>query len=145
VAQIVPLLTTRSVVRLDHGQAQKKTEHWRAVAVSACEQCGRNCVPHIAAPTDLSRWLGTMRETSPAADSARVLLSPLAEAGIEDLGKSLTSMTVLIGPEGGLSEDEQTSAVNAGFTGIRMGPRILRTETAAIAAIALLQCQFGDL
>jgi 16S rRNA (uracil1498-N3)-methyltransferase len=145
VTQIVPLITARSVVRLDHSQAQKKSEHWRAVAISACEQCGRNRVPHIAAPTELGPWLATLRAAPPTPGSARVLLSPLAQAGLGELGESLTAVTVLIGPEGGLSGPEQEAASAAAFTAIRLGPRVLRTETAAIAALALLQGQFGDL
>ena len=145
VAQITPLLTTRSVVRLDDAQAQKKAQHWRAIAVSACEQCGRNRVPHIAAPAQLRAWLQSLRETPPAPQSQRLLLSPGADTDLRDLAAPLTAITVLIGPEGGLSDEERAAASDAGFTGVRLGPRILRTESAAIAALALLQGQFGDL
>jgi 16S rRNA (uracil1498-N3)-methyltransferase len=145
VAQITPLLTTRSVVRLDDAQAQKKAQHWRAIAVSACEQCGRNRVPHIAAPAPLHAWLRGLRETPPAPQSQRLLLSPVADTDLKALAGPLAAITVLIGPEGGLSDEEHEAAGAAGFTGLRLGPRVLRTETAALAALALLQRQFGDL
>jgi 16S rRNA (uracil1498-N3)-methyltransferase len=145
VAQITPLLTTRSVVRLDEAQSQKKAQHWRAIAVAACEQCGRNRIPHIPAPAQLRSALHRLRETPPAPGSTRLLLSPLAQSGLQDLAGPFSAISVLIGPEGGLSDEEQAAAIEAGFTGVRLGPRVLRTETAAIAALALLQRQFGDL
>jgi 16S rRNA (uracil1498-N3)-methyltransferase len=140
VTRLVPVLTERSVVRLDNHQADRKSNHWRALAIAACEQCGRNRVPDVALPTQLRALL---RE--PAGDRARLLLSPDAARRIEDVPRPANGITVLIGPEGGLSDEEQGHAQAAGFTAVHLGPRVLRTETAAIAALTLLQREFGDL
>ena len=139
-SRIVPVLTERSVVRLDAKQAERKLHHWRGIAVAACEQSGRNRVPEVAAPVGFHDFLG-----SAGAEATRLLLSPGGELGIEDLRDVGSGVTVLIGPEGGLTEVEQESALRAGFTPVRMGPRILRTETAAIAALTIIQQKFGDL
>lgn len=140
VSRLVPVLTERSVVRLDAQQADRKSNHWRAIAIAACEQCGRNRLPDVALPTKLRQLLH-----EPAGDRARLLLSPDASRRIEDVPRPANGVTVLIGPEGGLSEEEQGDAQAAGFTAVHLGPRVLRTETAAIAALALLQREFGDL
>jgi len=139
-SRLVPLITERSVVRLDAEQADRKFNHWRAVAIAACEQCGRNRLPDVALPTGLSQFL---REASAAV--TKLLLSPEATRRIEDVPRPAGGATVLIGPEGGLAEEEQRDALVAGFTAVRLGPRVLRTETAAIAALTLLQREFGDL
>jgi 16S rRNA (uracil1498-N3)-methyltransferase len=159
--RLAPLLTERSVVRLDARQAERKRNHWHAIAVGACEQSGRNRVPEVLAPLALREFLRAAPATAAAAAPAgapaappaagpqtaplRLLLSPAGERPIAALQGPLRTVTVLIGPEGGLEEAEQAAAVAAGFVPVRLGPRILRTETAAIAAIALLQRQFGDL
>ena len=140
VSRLVPLLTERSVVRLDAQQADRKFNHWRAVAIAACEQCGRNRLPDVALPTQFRDFLRQAPE-----GGTRLLLSPEATRRIEDVPRPERGATVLIGPEGGLSEEEQQDAQASGFTAVRLGPRILRTETAAIAAITLLQREFGDL
>ncbi|MBV8854745.1 MAG: 16S rRNA (uracil(1498)-N(3))-methyltransferase, partial [Sinobacteraceae bacterium] len=140
VTQLVPLLTERSVVRLSAEQAARRLRHWRAVIVAACEQCGRNRLPAITAPCSLADLL----RTTPA-DSTRLLLAPAATQRIADLPGGTSDITVLIGPEGGLTEEEARRALAAGFFAVNLGPRILRTETAAFAALALLQRQFGDL
>jgi 16S rRNA (uracil1498-N3)-methyltransferase len=137
---IIPLLTERSVVRLDTQKAARKLEHWRAIAIAACEQSGRNRIPELAAPMDLASFL---RADTHAA--AKLLLSPGAQLRIPDVPRPQGAVIVLIGPEGGLTEEEQSHARQAGFTGVRLGPRVLRTETAAIAALTLLQREFGDL
>lgn len=141
VSRIVPLLTERSVVRLDAQQAARKLQHWQGIAVAACEQSGRNRIPEIEAPLGLDEYL---RHGS-AARLTRLLLSPTGELGIGELQALDGGLIVLIGPEGGLAESEQRAALQAGFIAVRLGPRILRTETAAIAALTLLQYQFGDL
>jgi 16S rRNA (uracil1498-N3)-methyltransferase len=143
VSRLVPVLTERSVVRLDERQAQRKVSHWRAIAIGACEQSGRNRLPEIAVPVTLNELLrpASAAETPHA---VRLLLAPAADLRIDELPRPLAHATVLIGPEGGLTEREQDSARAAGFTGVRLGPRVLRTETAAIAALALLQARFGD-
>jgi 16S rRNA (uracil1498-N3)-methyltransferase len=147
-SRIVPLFTKRSVVRLDEKQADRKLQHWRAIAIAACEQCGRNKVPELAAPIDFFDVL-----PAAAAGATRLLLSPTGELRIEDLpnmGQNTPpdmsrGITVLIGPEGGLEDVEQEAALAAGFKAVRLGPRVLRTETAAIAALTIIQRQFGDL
>lgn len=140
VTRIVPVLTERTVVKLDSKQSERKLGHWRGIAVAACEQSGRDRVPDIAAPLDLHDFL---RGTDSRA--TRLLLSPTGTQRVDDLQAPEGKIVVLIGPEGGLAETEQRAALDAGFLPVRLGPRVLRTETAAIAALTLLQHQFGDL
>ena len=140
-SRIVPVFTQRSVVRLDDKQAERKLQHWRAIAVAACEQCGRNRLPDLVTPVDFFAVL----PESVTQGTTRLLLSPSGALRIDDLRDIHTGVTVLIGPEGGLDEVEQEAALQAGFKAVRMGPRVLRTETAAIAALTILQRYFGDL
>jgi 16S rRNA (uracil1498-N3)-methyltransferase len=140
---IVPLLTERSVVRLTAQQADRKMNHWRAIAIAACEQSGRNRLPAVSSPRALSDFLRG-GDGSPS-EGMRLLLSPAGAAGLDDLERPAAGITVLIGPEGGLTDEEQQAALRAGFVAVRLGPRVLRTETAAIAALTLLQREFGDL
>ena len=139
VRRIVPVLTERTVVKLDERQGERKVQHWRAIVIAACEQCGRNRVPDVASPLGLHETLRTLD-----ADATRVLLSPAGTLRARDLARP-SKITLLIGPEGGLSDNEQLAAVAAGFQQVQLGPRILRTETAALAALAALQHDFGDL
>jgi 16S rRNA (uracil1498-N3)-methyltransferase len=139
-SRIVPVFTKRSVVRLDEKQAERKLQHWRAIAVAACEQCGRNRIPELATPVDFFNVLP--EDTSGA---TRILLSPTGDLRIDDLKSVAAGITVLIGPEGGLEDSEQEAALAAGFKAVRLGPRVLRTETAAIAALTIIQRYFGDL
>jgi len=136
---LAPVLAERSVVRLTAQQADRRLNHWRAIAIAACEQSGRNRLPAIASPVPLKDFLRT------SDGSMRLVLSPAATATLADLPRLVSAVTVLIGPEGGLAEAEQEAAVAAGFKPVRLGPRVLRTETAAIAALTLLQREFGDL
>ena len=140
VTRIVPLITTRTMVKLDERQSERKVEHWRAIAIAACEQSGRNRVPEIVTPCGFREVL------RPAGEEAarRLLLSPTGSLNARDLALS-GSVTILVGPEGGLSPEEQDLAIDAGFEQVRMGPRVLRTETAAIAALTILQHDYGDL
>jgi 16S rRNA (uracil1498-N3)-methyltransferase len=138
VARIVPVQSRRGVVRLDAAQAQSKAAHWRAIAVSACEQCGRNRLPTIETPGRLIDYLGTMPP-----GGTRLLLEPGAAA--RTAAPSDDAVSIAIGPEGGLDEEEIEAFRLAGFAPIRLGPRVLRTETAAIAALAWLQGRYGDL
>jgi 16S rRNA (uracil1498-N3)-methyltransferase len=140
VRRIVPLFTERSMVRLDAHQAPKKSRHWRGVIIAACEQCGRNRVPELTAPLDYHEFLGI----DAPKDELRLLLSPTGKLRIGAI-KRPEKITLLIGPEGGLAPDEGAAALAKGFVGVQLGPRILRTETAAIAALAALQQEFGDL
>ena len=140
VGRIIPLITARSVVRLDARQAQRKFQHWKGIAVAACEQCGRNRLPELATPVDLMEFLG-----GDASDGdLRLLLSPRGRMRLSAVNSS-RSIILLIGPEGGLAPQEREAALARDFVEMRLGPRILRTETAAIAALAALQQAFGDL
>lgn len=140
VARIVPVLAERSVVRLDGRQASRKLEHWRAVAAAACEQSGRSRLPVIEAPAALAEALPLAREAD-----CRITLSPGAAVPLVALAAGTASAVLLIGPEGGLTEAEVARAEAAGFEPRSLGPRILRTETAALAALAVLQSVGGDL
>jgi 16S rRNA (uracil1498-N3)-methyltransferase len=140
VSGLVPVLTERSVVRLTAQLAERRLNHWRAIAVAACEQSGRTRLPAIAAPVPLKDFLRSATD-----GVTRLLLSPGAAATLADVPRPVTAVMVLIGPEGGLAQAEQEAAVAAGFKAVRLGPRVLRTETAAIAALTLLQREFGDL
>ena len=142
VARIIPVLSQRSVVRLDATQAESKAAHWRAVSINACEQCGRNRLPVLEAPVPLLKFLGAAAEDRCAA--ARWLLEPdltatAAPSPVEGAAE------IAIGPEGGFADEELEAFKIAGFTGVRLGPRVLRTETAAIAALTWLQTRFGDM
>ena len=140
VQRIVPLITTRSVVRLDAHQARRKWQHWRGISIAACEQCGRNHLPELTPPVDLQEFLGSEAPE----EAMRLLLSPAGSLRIGAI-KSLEKIILLIGPEGGLAPEEGSAALAQGYVAVRLGPRILRTETAAIAALAALQQAFGDL
>lgn len=142
VARIVPVTSRRSVVRLDGARALRRIEHWRAVAVAACEQCGRNRLPQIAALENLESWLGK----SPAPGALRLMLAPQAQQTLHGIAPPApgAALELLIGAEGGLAPEEMHGAVLAGFVSVRLGPRILRTETAGLAALAAIQCLWGD-
>ncbi len=138
VARIVPVQSRRSVVRLESAQAQSKAAHWHAIAVSACEQCGRNRLPVVETPRPLLDYLGTLPP-----GGTRILLGPGADARrAAPIG---SEVAIAIGPEGGLDDEEIEAFRLAGFEAMRLGPRVLRTETAAIAALAWLQGRYGDL
>ena len=141
VVAIQPVVTARSVVRLDAKTTERKLAHWRGIVIAACEQCGRARLPAMAAPVQLSEWLAR-----PAPESVRRL--QLAVDAPESLGSAAAgagAVELLIGPEGGLEENERKLAAGAGYRDCSIGPRVLRTETAALAALALLQAAAGDL
>jgi 16S rRNA (uracil1498-N3)-methyltransferase len=140
VTRIQPLTTDRSVVHLDPQRAAKRVAHWQSIAVAACAQCGRNEVPEVAPVMNYGTWLGALQ---PERD-VRLLLSPLAANRLHDLGRPPGAVWLLCGPEGGLAPAEQHDAEHAGFHGVRLGPRVLRTETAAVAALAAMQALWGD-
>lgn len=140
VSAIAPVLTARSVVRLDEKQAARKQEHWRGIVIGACEQCGRARVPTVAAPMTLRQHVATVRK-----EGLRLVLSPSAPGSLAGLASLPNKVELLIGPEGGLDDDELTSASAAGYTPVRLGPRVLRTETAAVVALSVLQALWGDL
>ena len=141
VAAVVPAGSERSEVRLDAERADKRLAHWRNVVVSACEQSGRARIPALVAPATLEASIRGL-----PARATRLLLDPAGVAGVADLAMPVESTVVVaIGPEGGWSPRDRDCLRSAGFDGLRLGPRILRTETAGIAAIAALQARFGDL
>ena len=140
VAAIAPVLTARSVVRLDEKQAAKKQVHWRGIVVGACEQCGRARIPSVATPMTLREYFANVRR-----DGLRLVLSPSAPASLVGLSSMPSKVELLIGPEGGLDDDELLAAQKAGFMPVRLGPRVLRTETAAVVALSVLQGLWGDL
>lgn len=140
VARIVPALSERSVVRLDGDQAARRLEHWQGVVTAACEQSGRARIPTLDAPLRLADWL-----RQPPAAGCRVFLVPGAAHALPAVAAGSTAVELLIGPEGGLAPGEQSAALAAGFLPASLGPRILRTETAALAALAILQASAGDL
>jgi 16S rRNA (uracil1498-N3)-methyltransferase len=136
---IQPLLTDHVVVRLDAERWARKQEHWQGVAVAAAEQCGRTRVPRVAPAADLRDWLSTCPP-----EALRLVLSPTAGAAGIKHGAG-QPVVLLVGPEGGLSEVELKLVDLAGFTGLALGPRVLRTETAGVVALAVLQSRWGDL
>lgn len=137
---IAPVLTARSVVRLDEKQAAKKQDHWRGIVIGACEQCGRTHVPAVGTPKTLRNYLSSVKK-----EGLRLVLSPSAPGSLAGLASVPAKLELLIGPEGGLDDDEIGAARNAGFTPVRLGPRVLRTETAAVVALSVLQALWGDL
>ncbi len=138
VRDIIPVESRRSVLKLAGERAVKRVAHWQGVVASACEQCGRNQVPLVAPLERLDRWL-----SRPADGALRLLLSPDAENTLADISPA-TNIQLLIGAEGGLDPQEIVAAQQLGFQAVRMGPRVLRTETAGLAALAVLQALWGD-
>jgi 16S rRNA (uracil1498-N3)-methyltransferase len=139
-AEIQPVQTQRSVAKLSGERAEKRLAHWHSVAISACEQCGRNTLPQIGIPLDFGAWLAEVRGSA----AAKFVLQPEGSTPLHKQAVPAGSVILLIGPEGGLSEDEIKMAHLAGFIPIRMGKRVLRTETAAMAGITALQTLWGD-
>jgi len=133
----VPLLTERSVVRLQGERLARRLEHWERVAIGACEQSGRARLVRVDPATDLDSWLSA--DPTPA-----ILLHPGAELTLRDMEPPRERITLLVGPEGGLSDQETERAMAKGLIPVRLGPRILRTETAPLAALAAIQTLWGD-
>lgn len=141
VTKILPIGCARSVVRLDAKRSGKKRTHWQNVAASACEQCGRARLPEIGEPVDLATALSSVNTQM----GARLVLEPRGRRSIQLAISGQQQVALLIGPEGGLTNEEARLAADAGFEGIRLGPRILRAETAPIAALSIIQYLAGDL
>ena len=153
VNKIIPLKTERSMVKLDEEKAKKRVEHWQNVVIAACEQSGRATIPIVEAPISLALWLA--QTPSPlqgecqgggnnVPEILRITLDPLANKKLADLPKPQGEIQLLIGTEGGLSANEIALSQQHGFTGVQLGGRILRTETAPLAAIAAMQMLWGD-
>ncbi|MGE5385404.1 MAG: 16S rRNA (uracil(1498)-N(3))-methyltransferase [Betaproteobacteria bacterium] len=138
VTDIVPVESRRSVVRLTGERAGKRVAHWQGVVAAACEQCGRNQVPIVAPLESVESWLAR-----PATGALRLMLAPEAETALPALAPA-TEVQLLIGAEGGLDPHEMEAARTVGFVATRLGPRVLRTETAGMAALAALQTLWGD-
>ncbi len=140
VSAIVPVVTERCNVHLDREREARRIDHWRAVMISACEQSGRTRVPVLQPVAKLADWLGR------PGSSSRLILDPLATRGLVDAASHASGpLSLVVGPEGGLSPEEIRLAQACGCVGVRIGPRILRTETAGVAALAILQAVAGDL
>ncbi len=139
VTEITPLQTERVEVRLNSEREGKKLSHWQAIAISACEQCQRNRIPVIHSPQSLSTWLAAINT------EAKFVLHHRSEVALESYAEKPKSVALLIGPEGGLSEAEILLAEKKDFAPLRLGPRVMRTETAPIAALGILQFLWGDL
>jgi len=142
VAAIQPLEARRSVVRLSAERGERRIAHWQAVAIAACEQCGRNRVPRVWPLAQLGAYLAARR--SGTEGERRLLLSPRSARRLRDIDPPQGPLVVLSGPEGGFSPEEERAAGEAGFQPVRLGPRVLRTETAAVAALAAMQALWGD-
>lgn len=141
VAAIQPVAAERSVVKLDAATRAKKVAHWRGIAIAACEQCGRARLPEVADPLPLPDWLGRPAR----AGLRRLQLEPDAGRSLAGWSAGAAAVELLVGPEGGLTETERDVARQTGYLSCRLGPRVLRSETAAIAALAVLQAAAGDL
>jgi len=141
VAAVVPVAAQRSVVRLSAERAAKKMEHWQGVIAAASEQCGRNRLAHLAEPIDLHDWLRQRNL------HCRILFSPRAGQSLSDWARHHPpqALSLLVGPEGGLSEQEEEAALAQGMIALSLGSRVLRTETAGLAAVAALNAVWGEL
>lgn len=139
VNEITPLFTEYCVVQLTNNRALKRHEHWQAVIISACEQSGRNTIPVLNYPTTLTEWLGTCSLCT------RLILDPAASTALSTIKLTKPELVLTTGPEGGFSQTEIEQARQAGFEGVTLGPRVLRTESAALAGLAAVQCLWGDL
>ena len=142
VAVVQPLMTQHSVVRLSNERSQKRVEHWRGIAIAACEQCGRNRLPTLQPPMPLGQWSGQLETRADLAPTRLVLSLMAGSRPLRDWlaaeGAPQRPMVLLCGPEGGLSEAEERSAVAAGFVPVSLGARVLRSETAALVALTLV-------
>ncbi len=136
---IIPVISERCQVKLDHDRMMKKMQQWQNITISACEQCGRNVVPEVQFPITLERFL---KESS---QKLKLVLHPNESKTWRDYNFTNRDIALLIGPEGGLSDEEVKRASEHGFLPLSLGPRILRTETAAITALTVLQAVAGDL
>ncbi|HTH94151.1 MAG TPA: 16S rRNA (uracil(1498)-N(3))-methyltransferase [Rhodocyclaceae bacterium] len=140
VSAIQPVAAKRSVVKLDGDRARKRITHWQEVAVSACEQCGRNLVPQVMPLVNLDQFFAV----PVSAGEQRFLLAPDAKQRLREMSAPAGRITLLIGPEGGFDEAESIGARRTGFAPLQLGPRVLRTETAGLAAIAAIMALWGD-
>lgn len=141
ITAITPVITARTQGTRNRAQLERRMRHWQGIIISACEQCGRNTLPILEPP----RTLVDLIAITPATGVLRLVLSPDAELAARDFPRPEGSIELLVGPEGGLTPEELNLAATSGFHRLRLGPRVLRTETAAISSIAILQALWGDL
>ena len=134
---IQPLVTARSAPLPSGERGERRVAHWRQIAIAACEQCGRNRVPDVLPPRPLTEWLGAWKGSG-------IVLAPEAERALAALAQPPAPIALLVGPEGGLDASEIRAASARGFHPVRLGPRVLRTETAAAAVLAVAQAMWGD-
>jgi len=141
VAGIQPLAARRCVVRLSAERAEKKLEHWNGIVVSASEQCGRNRLAAVAPPQEFREWIGQQDLHK------RVILTPRAAGSLADWARHqpAQALSIMVGPEGGFSDEEEALALQHGALPLSIGPRVLRTETAALAAVAILSAAWGGI
>lgn len=139
VNRIIPLITEFSNVRLSAERSESRLSHWRGVIIGACEQSGRNIIPELTAPLAFTDWLTNMSNTP------SILLHPDAAGSLSAITPRPAEITIVSGPEGGFSEREVAAAKRSGCLAIRLGPRVLRTETAAVAALTAVQTLWGDM
>lgn len=139
VSEITPLLSERCGIKIKADRLEKKQQQWQKIAIAACEQSGRNIVPTINTVESLTTWCEQKSE------AVKLTLHPRAEYSINTLPENINNIHLLIGPEGGFTDEEVALTKTLKFTETLLGPRILRTETAALTAITALQCRFGDL
>ena len=140
VSLIQPVLTERSVVRLDKERSTARLQHWQNIVISACEQCGRSIVPEVREPMELAAALASLEP-----GTTGLMLDPDGDTSLAGLPADCRRIALAIGPEGGFTENERMTMMQAGFGRLRLGPRILRTETAPLAALSILQYARGDL
>jgi 16S rRNA (uracil1498-N3)-methyltransferase len=151
ISRIQPLVTKLSMVRLSAERAERRMKHWQQIVISACEQCGRNRIPRILPLISLPGWLGAQIGECKDLNNSMprypcFILSPTAKKGLRDFPGSppITALTLLVGPEGGFTPEEEAAAAVAGFIPLRLGKRVLRTESAALAAVSAMQTLWGD-
>jgi len=143
VERIVPVFTERSIVKLGADRVDRRRSHWQGIVISACEQSGRNRVPWVEEPARFEHWLAALSPL-PASGEARIFLAVEGSKRLAELSRPDGEVWLLAGPEGGFSAAEATNAALRGFVPVRLGPRVLRTETAALAALASIQTLWGD-
>ena len=140
VVRIQPVAAKRSVIRLSGERAERRVEHWRNIAIAACEQSGRNRVPSVAPILDLPQYLGIAAREN----ALRFVCAPGVAGSLRDLCRPDVPVSLLVGPEGGFEDGELLAAHAAGFSPLRLGPRVLRTETAGLGAVAAMMALWGD-
>ncbi len=139
VSTIVPVITQHSNVKLNTDRTEKRMLHWKGIIIHAGEQCGRNLLPELVRPQTLSDWMETDK------NPLKIILEPTATSRLSELASKVTNISILSGPEGGFSEQEITLAEQNGYIPVKIGPRVLRTETAAVAVISICQVLWGDM